>query len=117
MHLIDLWNVIETFRENNLHTLDILYEIDLTRLELILTNMYKQLNKRLSIAQHINIETMSLLLTSWLLNLFDLQKINKIKLFSLKIALTTLCSGRLIDKIKCILPLLLVSLNLTFLFK
>jgi tRNA(Met) C34 N-acetyltransferase TmcA len=90
--------------------LDILYEIDLNRLEVILTNMYKQLNKRLSIAQHINIETMSLLLTSWLLNLFDSQKINKIKLFSLKIALTTLCSGRLIDKIKCNLSILFYSL-------
>ena len=101
VHLIDLWNVIETFRENNLHTLDILYEIDLNRLELIVTNMYTQLNKRLSITQHINIETMSLLLTSWLINLFDNQKLNKIKLFSFKIALTTLCSGRLVDKIKC----------------
>ena len=93
--------MIETFRDNNLHTLDILYEIDLARLELIVTNMYKQLNKRLSITQHINIETMSLLLTSWLLNLYDDQKLNKIKLFSFKIALTTLCSGRLVDKIKC----------------
>lgn len=108
MHLLDLWNIIETFRENNLHTLDILYEIDLNRLEQIITNMYTQLNKRLSISQHINVDTMSLLLTSWLINLYDYKKLNKIKLFSFKIALTTLCTGKLIDKVKCKLNAFLV---------
>lgn len=112
MHLIDLWNVIETFRDNNLHTLDILYEIDLIKLEKIVHNMYFQLNKRLALNQHINVDTMSLLLTSWLMNLYDKNRIFKIRLFSFKIALTTLCSGKLVDKLKC--KSRLFSLNLSY---
>ncbi|CAF0800154.1 unnamed protein product [Brachionus calyciflorus] len=102
LHLIDLWNVIETFRDNNLHTLDLLHELDSSKLEQCIQNMYLQLNKRLALNQHINVETQTQLLLSWLLNLYDKNRLSKIKVFSFKIALTTMCSGKLVDKLKYI---------------
>lgn len=101
MHLIDLWNVIETFRDNNLHTLDLLNEIDSIKLESCIQNMYIELNKRLAYNQHINVENQTQLLLAWLLNIFDKQRLSRIKVISFKVALTTMCAGKLTDKIKC----------------
>lgn len=101
VHLIDLWNVIETFRDNNLHTIDILNEIEITKLESCIQNMYLQLNKRLAFNQHINVDTQTQLLLAWLLNIYDKNRLSKIKVISVKVALTTMCAGKLIDKIKC----------------
>lgn len=101
MHLIDLWNVIETFRDNNLHTLDLLNELETNKLESCIQNMYSQLNKRLAFNQHINVDTQTQLLLAWLLNLYDKNRLSKIKVFSVKIALTTMCAGKLVDKLKC----------------
>jgi hypothetical protein len=101
VHLIDLWNVIETFRDNNLHTVDIFSEIETSKVELCVQNMYLQLNKRLAHNQHINVESQSQLLMAWLLNLYDKNRLSKIRVLSLKVALTTMCAGKLIDKLKC----------------
>lgn len=101
MHLIDLWNVIETFRDNNLHTLDLLTEIDINKIESCVHNMYIQLNKRLAFNQQINVESQTQLLLAWLLNLYDKHRLSKMKVISFKIALTTMCAGKLIDKLKC----------------
>lgn len=100
LHLIDLWNVIETFRDNNIHTVDLLYELDLVRLESCVRNMYIELNKRLAFNQHINVDSQTQLLTAWLLNLYDKSRLNRIRVISLKIALTTMCAGKLTDKLK-----------------
>jgi hypothetical protein len=101
LHLIDLWNVIETFRDNNLHCLDLTTEIDVYKLESCIYNMYVQLNKRLEQGQHINVDTQTQLLLAWLLNIYDKGRLNQIKVISFKVALVTMCSGKLIDKIKC----------------
>lgn len=101
LHLIDLWNVIETFRDNNIHTVDLLYELDLTRLDSCVRNMYVELNKRLAFNQHINVDSQTQLLTAWLLNLYDKSRLNRVKVISLKVALTTMCAGKLTDKLKC----------------
>jgi hypothetical protein len=93
--------VIETFRDNNFHTLDLLSELELSKVEACIQNMYIQLNKRLALNQHINVETQTQLLLAWLFSLYDKNRLAKIKLFSFKVALTTLCSGKLIDKLKC----------------
>ncbi len=103
MHLIDLWNVIETFRDNNLHTLDLQAEIESNKLEVCIQNMYVELNKRLAYNQHINVENQTQLLTAWLLNLYDKNRLSRIKVISFKIALTTMCAGKLTDKMKCLL--------------
>lgn len=102
VHLIDLWNVIETFRDNNLHQLDLLYEIESSKLESCIQNMYIELNKRLAYNQHINVESQTQLLTAWLLNLYDKNRLSRIKVISFKVALTTMCAGKLTDKIKCL---------------
>ena len=99
--MIDLWNLIETFRDNNLHTLDILNEIEMNKIESCVHNMYMQLNKRLAFNQHINVENQTQLLLAWLLNLYDKNRLTRIKIISFKVALTTLCDGKLVDKIKC----------------
>ena len=99
--MIDLWNVIENFRDNNVHTVDLLFELDLSRLESLVRNMYIELNKRLAFNQHINVDSQTQLLTAWLLNLYDKNRLSRIKVISLKIALTTMCAGRLTDKLKC----------------
>ena len=98
MHLIDLWNVIETFRDNNLQA-----EIESNKLEVCIQNMYVELNKRLAYNQHINVENQTQLLTAWLLNLYDKNRLSRIKVISFKIALTTMCAGKLTDKMKCLL--------------
>ncbi|RNA11887.1 dystrobrevin beta-like isoform X1 [Brachionus plicatilis] len=102
LHLIDLWNVIETFRDTNLHTLDLLHELDSSKLEQCIQNMYLQLNKRLAFNQQINVDSQTQLLLSWMLNLYDKNRLSRLKVFSFKIALTTMCSGKLVDKLKYI---------------
>jgi hypothetical protein len=109
VHLIDLWNVIETFRDNNLHTLDLLNEIEANKLETCIQNMYIELNKRLAYNQHINVESQTQLLTAWLLNLFDKQRLARIKVISFKVALTTMCAGKLTDKMKCIIIIIIIT--------
>jgi hypothetical protein len=101
VHLIDLWNLIENFRDNNLHTLDVLNEIEFEKIELCIHNMYSQLNKRLAFNHHINVDNQTQLLLAWIFNLYDKNRLSKIKLISFKIALTILSDGKLIDKVKC----------------
>ena len=101
MHLIDLWNVIESFRDTNLSAMDLYAELDAQHVEIFIRNMYVELNKRLSYEQHVNVELQKSLLLAWLLNLYDRQRLTHIKVISLKVALTTMCSGKLVDKIKC----------------
>jgi hypothetical protein len=107
VHLIDLWNVIEMFRDSNLHTLDIFSEIDSLKLEACIKNMYIQLNKRLAFNQQINVDMQTSLLLAWLLNLYDKSRFESIRVISFKVALTTLCAGKLLDKLKCKWPHLL----------
>jgi predicted transcriptional regulator len=92
--------VIETFRDNNFHTLDVLSELEMSKVEQCIQNMYIQLNKRLALNQQINVETQTQLLLAWLFCLYDKSRLARIKLFSLKVVLTTLCSGKLVDKLK-----------------
>lgn len=93
--------MIETFRDNNFHTLDLMSELEMSKVEQCLQNMYIQLNKRLAFNQQINVDAQTQLLLAWLFCLYDKNRLARIKLFSLKVALTTLCSGKLIDKLKC----------------
>ena len=56
MHLVDVWNMIEAFRDNGLNTLEHHTEISVSRLETILSSIYYQLNKRLPTTHQINVE-------------------------------------------------------------
>ena len=102
LHLVDLWNIIESFRENQLNGVDLLVEINVSRLESAISSIYRQLNKRLPAPQQINMEASIALLLNWLLSVYDSQECGKIRVFSVKVALALMCSGKLMDKLRYI---------------
>lgn len=70
VHSIDIWNVIESFRENGLNTLEHQSEINITRLEALISNLYHNLNKRLPSQQQVSVESLSSLMLNWLLSTY-----------------------------------------------
>lgn len=102
LHLIDIWNVIEAFRENGLNTLDPQNEISVAKLETLISSLYHNLNKRLPVAQHVPVEAKAGILLNWLLTAFGGGDCTKIRVFSIKVALAIMCSGKLVDKLRYI---------------
>ncbi|XP_064607388.1 dystrobrevin beta-like isoform X2 [Liolophura sinensis] len=100
LYLVDIWNIIEAFRENGLNTLEPQSELNVSRLEGILTSIYNQLNKRLPSSQQINVDQCNHLLLNWLLSAYERDGKGRIQVFSLKVALSHLCSGKLMDKLR-----------------
>lgn len=68
---MDIYNIIEAFRENGLNTLDSKDEIDEPRLECIVASIYYSLYKRLPAKQDIDVEKCILILTQWIMHAFD----------------------------------------------
>ena len=56
---IDIWNMIEAFRENGLNTLEAGAQVNRARLDTILSSLYSNLNKRLPPGQNIDIDKIS----------------------------------------------------------
>lgn len=102
LHNVDIWNAIETFRENGLNTLDPNAEVNVSRLETLISSLYHSLNKRLPLPQQILVESCTGLLLNWLLAAYNIENVGKIKVFSIKVALATLCAGKLMDKLRYI---------------
>lgn len=102
LHLVDIWNVIEAFRENGFQTLDLKTEIGIGRLEVLVSGLYYQLNKRLPTARQVNIEACTNLLLNWLLYTFNAEDDGRLRVFAIKVALGILCSGKLMDKLRYI---------------
>ena len=71
MHLLDIWNIIEAFRENGLSALDSRLELSSSRLKTLVNSIYFSLNKRLPVSQQIDVEYSSAVLCNWLLATFD----------------------------------------------
>lgn len=71
VHLVDVWNMIEAFRDNGLNTLDHSAEINVSRLETILSSIYQQLNKRLPTTHQINVEQSIGLLLNFMVAMYD----------------------------------------------
>lgn len=71
VHLVDVWNMIEAFRDNGLNTLDHNAEINVSRLETILSSIYYQLNKRLPTTHQINVEQSIGLLLNFMVATYD----------------------------------------------
>lgn len=71
VHLVDVWNMIEAFRDNGLNTLDHNSEINVSRLETILSSIYYQLNKRLPTTHQINVEQSIGLLLNFMVATYD----------------------------------------------
>ncbi|MGH0137386.1 UNVERIFIED_CONTAM: hypothetical protein FKN15_064177 [Acipenser sinensis] len=71
LHLVDVWNMIEAFRDNGLNTLDHNAEINVSRLETIISSIYFQLNKRLPTTHQINVEQSISLLLNFMIASYD----------------------------------------------
>ncbi|KAE9554082.1 hypothetical protein FO519_002724 [Halicephalobus sp. NKZ332] len=116
VHLVDIWNMIESFRENGLNAMSPSAHLKISRLELLLTSVFHSLNKRLPTAQHIDTDKSISTLLSFLLGAYDRQdeflgsaktlnfrqKIGRLTVFSVKVAMATLCAGKLVDKLRYI---------------
>jgi hypothetical protein len=71
VHLVDIWNIIESFRENGLNAVESGTEVKISRIELLLSTVYHNLNKRLPVAQQIDTDKSIGLLLSFLLGAYD----------------------------------------------
>ncbi|XP_030839337.1 dystrobrevin beta isoform X2 [Strongylocentrotus purpuratus] len=102
LHLVDIWNMIEAFRENGLNTMSLSDELSMSRVETILSSIYYQLNKRLPAVHQINVDQFLSLLCNFLQTAYDDGATGKMTVFALKVALSTLCAGKLSDKLRYI---------------
>ncbi|KAL0966207.1 hypothetical protein UPYG_G00292300 [Umbra pygmaea] len=102
LHLVDIWNVIEAFRENGLNALDLQTEFTVARLEAVLSTIFYQLNKRMPTTHQINVEQSISLLLNFLLAAYDPESLGKISVFVVKMALATICGGKILDKLRYI---------------
>ncbi|XP_071447825.1 dystrobrevin beta-like [Hetaerina americana] len=102
LHAVDIWNVIEAFRENGLNALESSSELGVARLEALLSSLFHALNKRLPPAQQIRLDAAVALLLDWLLAAYGVEGVGRIRVFSVKVALATMCAGKLMDKLRYI---------------
>ncbi|XP_067999171.1 dystrobrevin beta isoform X2 [Melanerpes formicivorus] len=101
-HLVDIWNMIEAFRDNGLNTLDHNTEINVSRLETIISSIYYQLNKRLPSIHQISVEQSISLLLNFMIAAYDSEGHGKLTVFSVKAMLATMCGGKILDKLRYI---------------
>ncbi|XP_061454149.1 dystrobrevin alpha isoform X6 [Rhineura floridana] len=106
LHLVDIWNVIEALRENSLNNLDPNIELNVARLEAVLSTVFYQLNKRMPTTHQINVEQSISLLLNFLLAAFDPEGHGKMSVFAVKMALATLCGGKIMDKLRYIFSMI-----------
>uniref|UniRef100_A0A8D2Q9M5 Dystrobrevin alpha n=1 Tax=Zonotrichia albicollis TaxID=44394 RepID=A0A8D2Q9M5_ZONAL len=106
LHLVDIWNVIEALRENALNNLDPSIELNVSRLEAVISTIFYQLNKRMPTTHQINVEQSISLLLNFLLAAFDPEGHGKISVFAVKMALATLCGGKIMDKLRYIFSMI-----------
>ncbi|XP_045142918.1 dystrobrevin beta isoform X4 [Echinops telfairi] len=100
LHLVDIWNMIEAFRDNGLNTLDHNTEISVSRLETIISSIYYQLNKRLPSTHQISVEQSISLLLNFMIAAYDSEGQGKLTVFSVKAMLATMCGGKMLDKLR-----------------
>ncbi|MEE6473521.1 hypothetical protein FKM82_010059 [Ascaphus truei] len=102
LHLVDIWNMIEAFRDNGLNTLDHNTEINVSRLETIISSIYYQLNKRLPSTHQIGVDQSISLLLNFMIAAYDSEGYGKLTVFSVKAILATMCGGKILDKLRYI---------------
>ncbi|XP_054976995.1 dystrobrevin beta isoform X1 [Sorex araneus] len=100
LHLVDIWNMIEAFRDNGLNTLDHTIEISVSRLETVISSVYYQLNKRLPSTHQISVEQSISLLLNFMIAAYDSEGRGKLTVFSVKAMLATMCGGKMLDKLR-----------------
>ncbi|XP_037643443.1 dystrobrevin alpha isoform X15 [Sebastes umbrosus] len=102
LHLVDIWNVIEAFRENGINTMDLTDELSVARLEVVLNTIFYQLNKRMPTTHQIHVDQSISLLLNFLLASYDPEGHGKISVFVVKMAVSTICGGKILDKLRYI---------------
>uniref|UniRef100_A0A5F9D6N3 ZZ-type domain-containing protein n=1 Tax=Oryctolagus cuniculus TaxID=9986 RepID=A0A5F9D6N3_RABIT len=102
LHLVDIWNMIEAFRDNGLNTLDHTAETSVSRLETVISSIYYQLNKRLPSTHQISVEQSISLLLNFMIAAYDSEGRGKLTVFSVKAMLATMCGGKMLDKLRYI---------------
>ncbi|XP_029308744.1 dystrobrevin alpha isoform X10 [Cottoperca gobio] len=102
LHLVDIWNIIEAFRENGINNMDLSAELSVARLEVVLSTIFYQLNKRMPTTHQINVEQSVSLLLNFLLASYDPESHGKICVFVVKMAVATICGGKILDKLRYI---------------
>ncbi|XP_039541051.1 dystrobrevin alpha-like isoform X2 [Pimephales promelas] len=100
LHLVDIWNIIEVFRENRLNSMDLNTEFSVSNLQAILSTIFYQLNKRLPTTHQINVDQSISFLLNFLLAAYDPEGVGKISIFVVKMALAALCGGKILDKLR-----------------
>lgn len=71
VHLVDIWNVIEAFRESGLNSTDVNIDLSVARLEVVLSAILYQLNKRMPTTHQIHVDQSIGLLLNFLLAAYD----------------------------------------------
>ena len=71
VHLVDIWNMIEAFRDNGLNSLDHSLEVSSEQLGLLLRNIFYDLNKRLPSNGQIEAEESEQMMEGWMLAAYD----------------------------------------------
>uniref|UniRef100_A0A914NAA5 Dystrobrevin n=1 Tax=Meloidogyne incognita TaxID=6306 RepID=A0A914NAA5_MELIC len=102
VHLVDIWNMIESFRENGLNAIASNGNLKVSRLELLLTSIFHNLNKRLPASQQVDTDRAIATLLHFLLSAYDRQHLGRLTVFAIKVGLATLCAGKLVDKLRYI---------------
>lgn len=69
--MIDIWNVIEAFRESGLNTLESHVEVNVSKFESLLSSLYCNLNKRLPIQQHVHDDLLTTILLNWIMSVYS----------------------------------------------
>ncbi|XP_016146833.1 dystrobrevin alpha-like isoform X5 [Sinocyclocheilus grahami] len=100
LHLLDIWNIIEVFRENRLNSMDLNTEFSVSNLQAILSTIYYQLNKRLPTTHQINVDQSISYLLNFLLAAYNPEGVGKMSVFVVKMALAALCGGKILDKLR-----------------
>uniref|UniRef100_A0AAQ4QX01 EF-hand domain-containing protein n=1 Tax=Gasterosteus aculeatus aculeatus TaxID=481459 RepID=A0AAQ4QX01_GASAC len=100
LHLVDIWNVIEAFRENGVNAMDLGDELPAARLEAVLSTIFYQLNKRMPTTHQIAVEQSAGLLLNFLLASYNPEGQGKMSVFVVKMALGTICGGKILDKLR-----------------
>lgn len=101
LHLIDVWNLIEAFRENGLNSVEPYTPMTLSRLETLVNTLYVHLNKRVPIGQQLHVDPASMYLIKWIMSVYSLNEdTDRIPVFTIKMVLAVLCGGKLADKLR-----------------
>ncbi|XP_071965640.1 dystrobrevin beta-like isoform X2 [Antedon mediterranea] len=102
LNVVDLWNIIESFRENGLNKMSISEDLSRSSLENVISSIYYQLNKRLPTTHSIDVDSSIRMLTSFLMAAYDKDGSGKIPVFAVKVLLSTVAAGKLADKLRYI---------------